>query len=107
MRSADTDARGIIEIMKVAITTDMRICTRYVRYATSVPTSISPEFTRLAPSHSTATLDALMSKFTVGNIDDINRPARSDTSVRSRVRLAEPARFLRARARTPARPGYR
>ena len=28
MRSADTDARGIIEIMKVAITTDMRICTR-------------------------------------------------------------------------------
>jgi len=28
MRSADTDARGIIEIMKVAMTTDMRICTR-------------------------------------------------------------------------------
>ena len=28
MRSADTDARGIIETMKVAITTDMRICTR-------------------------------------------------------------------------------
>jgi hypothetical protein len=28
MRSAETAALGIIEIMKVAITTDMRICTR-------------------------------------------------------------------------------
>ena len=27
-RSADTDARGIMEITKVAMTTDMRICTR-------------------------------------------------------------------------------
>ena len=53
MRSADTDARGIIEIMNVAITTDMRICTRYERYATSVPTWISPVFTQLGaePQH--------------------------------------------------------
>ena len=28
MRSADTDARGIIDTMNVAITTDIRICTR-------------------------------------------------------------------------------
>ncbi len=35
MRSAETEARGIIEITNVAITTDIRICTRYVRYATS------------------------------------------------------------------------
>ena len=35
-RQAETDARGTTEIMKVAITTDIRICTRYERYATSV-----------------------------------------------------------------------
>ena len=57
MRSAETDARGIIDTMKVAITTDIRIWTRYDRYATSVPTSISPLFTRGAPIQSTATLD--------------------------------------------------
>ena len=53
MRSAETDARGIIEIMNVAITTDIRICTRYERYATSVPTSICPLLTKLGadPEH--------------------------------------------------------
>ena len=101
MRSADTDARGIIEIMNVAMTTDMRICTRYERYATSVPTSIWPLLTKLAPSHSTATLDALMRKFTVGNIDDIRRPARSDTSVRSA--LASEKRRASCGSRTNAR----
>ena len=67
----------------MAITTDMRICTRYVRYATSVPTSICPEFTKRAPIHNTATLDRLINTLTVGNIDAMRRPARSDTSVRS------------------------
>ena len=40
---------------------------------------VQPSATRLAPIHSTATLDMLMSRLTVGNIDDISRPARSDT----------------------------
>ena len=36
-----------------------------------------------------------MRKFTVGNIDDISRPARSETSVRSCVGLAEALLLLR------------
>ena len=42
-----------------------------------------------------------MRKFTVGNIDDINRPARNDTSVRSA--LASENRFASSGSRTNAR----
>src|SRR4051794_1954634 len=101
IRSADTAARGTMETTKVAITTDIKICTRYDRYATRLPTSIWPELTRLAPNHNTPTLDALMRKFTVGNIVDISRPARSETSVRSPFALLN--RFTSCGSRTNAR----
>src|SRR3954468_1413763 len=83
MRFAETDARGIIDTVNVGSTTDIRICTRYERYAMRVPTSIWPLLTNVAPIHNTATLDALMMKLTVGNIDDISRPPRKETLVRS------------------------
>ena len=56
---------------------------------------------RLAPSHRTATLEALIRKLTVGNIDDISRPARSETEVRSS--LAELKRCTSSGSRTNAR----
>jgi hypothetical protein len=62
---------------------------------------MSPEATRLAPSHSTATLDRLMRRLTVGNIDAISRPARSDTTVRSS--LASLKRAVSCGSRTNAR----
>ena len=58
-------------------------------------------FTSEAPIHSTATLDALMMKLTVGNIADISRPPRSDTSVRSA--LADSNRTFSCGSRTNAR----
>ena len=56
---------------------------------------------RSAPSHTTAALDRLMSRLTIGNIDDISRPARSDTSVSSP--LASSKRSASCGSRTKAR----
>ena len=87
--------------MNVAITTDIRIWTRYDRYATSEPTSTLPLFTSRPPIQSTAMLARLMSRFTVGNIPDISRPPRSDTTVRSV--LADSNRSDSCGSRTKAR----
>ena len=50
---------------------------------------------RLAPSHSTATLDRLMSTLTVGNIIAIRRPPRSDVAVSSSLACLEAGGLLR------------
>ena len=46
MRSAHTAARGIMIVMKLAMTMPMRICIRYDMKAIRVPTSTSPSPTR-------------------------------------------------------------
>ena len=65
------------------------------------PTDSDPSATRLAPSHSTATLDAFRTSPTVGNISAISRPARSAVSVSSA--LTSPKRRASWRSRTKAR----
>ena len=66
-----------------------------------------PDAMRLAPSHSTATLETLITKLTVGNIDDISRPATNEVSVNSALPRGEARRSPPAPARTPAPPGCR
>ena len=62
---------------------------------------MSPLSMRLAPNHSTPTLEALMMNSSIGNISAISRPARSDTSVRSS--LTSPKRSISRGSRTKAR----
>jgi hypothetical protein len=54
---------------------------KYVRKAMSEPIDASPPATRFDPNHTTAAHDALMISRTVGNMNDISRPALSDVSV--------------------------
>ena len=67
----------------------------------SDPTCSSPLSMRLAPNHSTATLDRLISRLTVGNIIVISRPPRSAVAVRSA--LASSKRAVSSGSRTNAR----
>ena len=83
MRSAHTMARGTIMNMKVAIMTDIRICSMYCRKAVSAPTWISPWSTRCPPNHSTAAVARCMIMLTTGNIRTNSAPMRSEISVRS------------------------
>ena len=81
MRPAETEARGSIIDMKVAIITDMRIWTRYCMKAMSAPTSISPDSTRCAPNQKTATVEALKMTMTMGKASAISRPTASAVPV--------------------------
>ena len=76
-----------------------------MRYATSVPTWIWPEFDAAGadPQHARRST-ALMRKLTVGNIDDISRPARSDTSVRSALASSNRRALLRLAHERPHHP---
>ena len=56
---------------------------------------------RSAPNQSTATLDTLSTNMTVGNMNAISRPARSEVSVRSSLPL--PKRAASCGSRTKAR----
>ena len=51
----------------------------------SEPSWMSPAPIRSAPTQSTPMLETLMMNITVGNIDAIRRPVRSEVSVRSCV----------------------
>ena len=57
--------------------------------------------TRSAPIHNTAMLEKLTIKPTVGNIDDISRPERNETSVKPA--LASAKRSVSCGSRTNAR----
>ena len=67
----------------------------------SEPTWIAPESTRDAPNHSTATLETLSTSITVGKINAIRRPARTDVSVS--CWFAAPKRSASTGSRTKAR----
>ena len=67
----------------------------------SAPICISPAPMRLAPNQSAATLDTLSTSITVGNMNAISRPARSEVAVRSS--LATPKRSASSGSRTNAR----
>ncbi len=49
---------------------------------------------RFAPSHSTATLEALIARLTVGKMADMSRPAVSDVAVSSSLAAAKRRRLL-------------
>ena len=92
MRSAQTEARGIIMAMNVPIMTAMRICSRYCRNAVRAPTCISPESTRWPPNHSTAAVERCRIMPMAGNIRTNSEPIFSETSVSSL--LASPNRSV-------------
>ena len=50
---------------------------------------MAPDCTRLAPSHSTPTLERFTRTLTVGNMADMSRPARSEVRVRSALASAK------------------
>ena len=101
MRSAQTEARGIIMAMKVPIMTAMRICSRYCRKAVREPTCISPASTRWPPNQSTAAVEMCRIMPMAGNISTNKEPIFSETSVRSL--LAAPKRSASWGSRTKAR----
>ena len=83
----------------VAIMTDIRICARYERNATSAPIRIEPAAILFAPIHTAATVETFMTTVTVGNMRDINRPARSEVSVSSSFAFAKRCTSLGSRTK--------
>ena len=92
MRSAQTEARGIIMAMNVPIMTAIRICSRYCRKAVRAPTCMSPESTRWPPNQSTAAVERCRIMPMAGNISTNRAPIFRETSVRSL--LATPKRSV-------------
>ena len=83
MRSADTAARGIMIVMKVAISTPIRICPTYCMKAKSVPISTLPASTWMPPNQITPTTVTLRTSIASGNISTKSEPTLRPTTMMS------------------------
>ena len=108
MRSAHTAARGIMIAMNVAIMTAIEDLHQVAEERDERADLRScPSAIRCAPNHSTATLDALNTSITVGNISACSLPTRQrgrGERRRWRRRTARVSTGSRTNARTTRMP---
>ena len=107
MRSAETAARGIMIVVKAAMSTPPRMMPTYCMNAKSVPISTSPSFTSMAPNQMTPTTVTFSTSMNSGKRVMKRVPTRRPTSMMSVLAAAERAAPRCARARTRARRGCR
>ncbi len=101
MRSADTAARGIITVMKLAMSTPPRIWATYWMKAKSVPISTPPASTWMPPNQMTPTTVTFSTSIASGN-----SRTKSDPTLRPTTRMsvfAPRKRSSSMRSRTNAR----
>ena len=106
MRSADTAARGIMIVMKVAMSTPMRICPTYCMNANSVPISTAPASTWMPPNQITPTTVTFSTSIASGNSSTNNEPTLRPTTMMSwfASRKRSASMLSRTNARTTRTP---
>ena len=101
MRSAETAARGIMSVMKLAIMTPERMIMTYCMNANRVPIWISPVSTCMPPNQITPMTVTLRMSMTAGNSSTNSEPTLRPTTMMSV--LASRKRSSSIGSRTKAR----